>query len=592
MRKKLSTCLALAMALGAVAQPGYAANAFYLVVPVPTRAPAPDSIRVSLTGAALPNATVNQAYSESLRPYLAVTGDPSYDVASVRWSLAGGMLPAGLALDPVTGVLAGTPTAATANPITFTVRSTYKGKNGQADYTIDVPVVISVSLAGGALAKATVNKVYSESLRPYLTVTGDAARDIDAARWSLVEGTLPAGLALDANTGALTGTPTAKTTTPASVTILAAYKGQDDQAVYTIEVAGQVLRVKQIAQGGWHTCAVTIDGTAKCWGQNNYGQLGNNSTVNSSVPVDVAIGAGVQAIAPGAGHTCAILTGGAVKCWGLNSDGQLGNGSTLSSTQPVDVSSMGSGVVAVSANQAHTCAVTAERVAKCWGSNSNGQLGNNSTTSSSVPVTVAAAGGVSTISTGLNFTCAVTPAGDAVCWGANGAGQLGNNSTADSSIPVSVATLSSVTSITAGYRHACAIAGGVVKCWGPNLFGQLGDSSQQPSLVPVVVPNLGPGATWVQTRMHHTCAITAGGVAKCWGMNGNGQLGDGSTSTSSPPVIVEGLGSGVVAINPGAYHTCAMTSEGAVKCWGQGTVGQLGNNSNSDSLIPVEVGEQ
>ncbi len=336
---------------------------------------------MALTGAMLPSAKVDHAYNESLRPYLHVTGDPAYDINSARWSVVEGGLPAGLSLDAVTGVVAGTPTAATTAPASFTVQVTYKAKDGQAVYSFDVAANIVVTLAGSTLPKATVNTAYSTSLQSYLSSAGDAAFDAAATRWSLAEGTLPAGLSLDATTGEVAGTPTTKTTSPASFTVLASYKGSDGQAVYTIEVGGEVFNVSKLDVGGNHTCAITTAGGLKCWGRNNYGQLGDTSTTDRLVPVDVfGLVSGVVGVSAGENHTCAVTEAGNLKCWGINTSGQLGDTSTTNRVTPVDVSGLASGVASVSADRNHTCAITTTGGLKCWGLNNYGQLGDNSTT--------------------------------------------------------------------------------------------------------------------------------------------------------------------------------------------------------------------
>src|SRR5258706_427106 len=220
-----------------------------------------------------------------------------------------------------------------------------------------------------------------------------------------------------------------------------------------------------------HPCALTVVGAVKCWGLNNYGQLGDGTTSVSLMPVNVsALGSGVTAISVGAWYTCALTTAGAVKCWGMNHDGQLGNGTTTDSPTPVDVSGLGSGITAISAGVVHNCALTTAGAVKCWGSNYIGQLGIGTVANSTVLVGVSGLGsGITAISAGTADTCALTTGGTVKCWGLNADGELGNGTTIDSTTPVDVRGLGSgVTAIAAGAQSCALIAGTVIKCWGLN----------------------------------------------------------------------------------------------------------------------------
>ena len=202
----------------------------------------------------------------------------------------------------------------------------------------------------------------------------------------------------------------------------------------------------QFTSNGAHTCALTTTGQAYCWGRGYGGQLGNNSTTNSLIPVAVQMPAGVsfQSIAAGITHTCALTTGGKAYCWGENSQGQLGNNSTTNSLIPVAVQ-MPAGVSfqSIATGYYHTCALTTTGQAYCWGRGYGGQLGNNSTTNSLIPVAVQMPAGVSfqSIAAGSVHTCALTAGGKAYCWGHGSSGQLGNNSTADSLTPLAVSSV-------------------------------------------------------------------------------------------------------------------------------------------------------
>jgi alpha-tubulin suppressor-like RCC1 family protein len=260
-----------------------------------------------------------------------------------------------------------------------------------------------------------------------------------------------------------------------------------------------------------------------------------------------------------------------VKCWGDNYYGQLGNGTTTDSLTPRDVTGLTTGVRAVEAGDYHTCAVTTAGGVKCWGLNLHGQLGNGTTTGSLTPVDVTGlTTGVSAVVATFYSTCAVTIAGGVKCWGLNNYGQLGNGTTTSSSTPVDVTGLNGVSAVSADGWHACAVAsGGGVKCWGYNNYGQLGNGTTTNSLTPVAVTGLASGVSAVAAGRGHTCALTSGGGVKCWGDNFSGQLGNGTTTSSSTPVDVTGLTTGVSAVSAGYEYTCAVASGGGVKCWGR-----------------------
>jgi len=353
--------------------------------------------------------------------------------------------------------------------------------------------------------------------------------------------------------------------------------------------------VRAIGAGGFHTCVLTASGGIKCWGDNTYGQLGIGKFGYRPIPADVSgLGSGVSAIAAGDRHTCALRAGG-VKCWGANRDGQLGNGMWTDRATPVDVSGLGSGVRAIAAGDLHTCALTAGGSVKCWGGNWIGQLGDGTATSRNTPVDVSrlGAGMIAAIATGGLHTCALTAGGGVKCWGSNLYGQLGDGTTTSRNMPVDVSGLASgVVAIAAGNSHTCALTtSGGVKCWGSNGSGQLGDGTRTHRNTPVDVSGLASGVVAIAAGGEHTCALTMGGGVKCWGWNVYGQLGDGTATSRTTPVDVIGLGSGVVAIAAGGFHTCALTAGGGVKCWGGNWYGQLGDGTTRSRTTPMDVAE-
>ena len=246
-----------------------------------------------------------------------------------------------------------------------------------------------------------------------------------------------------------------------------------------------------IAAGGDHVCVVASTEDVWCWGRSLYGQVGNGVFANISSPVQVNI-SDVTAIATGGAHTCAVVDAGAVECWGFNNDGQLGNGNTSNSAVPVPVTGL-TGAVSVATGDVHSCALLGDGSVKCWGSNIYGQLGDGTKTNRSTPVTV---NGITTaiaigISGAVGHTCALLANHTVRCWGSNSNGQLGNGTHADSTSPVTVNGITTAVGITAGWKQSCAVlANGTVQCWGRNDSGQLGDGTTTDRPTPVLVQNL------------------------------------------------------------------------------------------------------
>ena len=293
-------------------------------------------------------------------------------------------------------------------------------------------------------------------------------------------------------------------------------------------------------------------------------------------------------ISTGTASTCVVLnpgTSGTVQCWGSNADGQLGNGTTTTSSVSVQVSGL-SGATQVAVGEYQACALLTGGSVECWGENNEGQLGNGTTTNSLVPVVVSGLSNAVQISLGQNNGCALTSAGSVECWGVNNDGQLGNNSTTLSSSPVAVSGLSNVVQISTGANQSCALLqSGSVECWGDNNDGQLGNNTTTNALTPVSVSGLS-GASVVAVGQYHSCALVSGAI-KCWGLNNNGQLGNGTTTSSLTPVNVSSISS-ATAVDAGGNESCALVS-GAIQCWGYGSYGELGNGGTTSHSTPVSV---
>jgi alpha-tubulin suppressor-like RCC1 family protein len=359
--------------------------------------------------------------------------------------------------------------------------------------------------------------------------------------------------------------------------------------------------VSEIASGSMAqtTCAI-VGGRLKCWGNNGSFSLLGDGTVASRLAAvantALVSTASILGVSVGSAHACAIVDGG-IRCWGDNTFGQLGNGTTTSTSIPQEAGIMGGGLQ-VAVGTGFTCAIRNSRT-ECWGKNSSGQLGDGTNTDRDVPTTVSGLSLIEArkIGAGDEFACGLFRS-LIQCWGKNSAGQLGDGSTLDSNVPVSVLSAPAIplgvglTDLAVGAGHACAIRDGQVWCWGANAFGQLGDGtttqrSYAVRLLEVIAgtPTAGTQATAVALGRNHGCLLKNGGV-KCWGRNASGQLGDGTLTDRTSAVDVVGLTSGVEAITAGDSHTCAFT-RGSVRCWGAG--GVLGDRTTTLRTSPVIV---
>ena len=461
--------------------------------------------------------------------------------------------------------------------------------------------------------------------------------------------------------------------------------GSTSQTYMAVPVTG-ITDAVDIDGGHQHFCARLSSGAAKCWGWNGYGQLGTGNTSSAATPQSVTdLGSGVREISAGYYTSCAITAAGAVWCWGRNDGFELGNKTSTNSYVPVGVAGVKASILAVaetslsavtlptqrfrvgdapvtftaatsnrssdivysstntsiatvdsatrtltivgtglayvkayvpatSTQSAHwsyarvevpdsdytavrtshynSCGITRQGALKCWGNNDWGQLGNGSTDRKYIPTLVRGLeAGVASVATGYHHTCALTTLGGVKCFGYNAQGQVGDGTTAQRITPAPVSGLSSgVVQVESGYLHSCALtAAGAVKCWGYNNYGQLGDGSTTNSAVPVDVVGLRSGVVQIDLGHEYSCALLATGAVRCWGYNGNGELGDNSAVSRYTPRNVSGLSSGVASIAAGFNHTCALLVSGAVRCWGYNGYAQIGDNTTANRYVPTAV---
>ncbi|MBI4897804.1 MAG: hypothetical protein HY827_05495 [Actinobacteria bacterium] len=367
--------------------------------------------------------------------------------------------------------------------------------------------------------------------------------------------------------------------------------------------------IESIGAGAASTCAMNTAGTVYCWGSNQYGQLGtnfNSGTTNPNpTPSTVELGATAKQLTAGFGHTCVTADTGTAMCFGENAYGELGttNNNTTSNPNPAPAPiSMGATATAVTAGIDHTCAVVGSGEVKCFGDNFYGQLGSvvnvGTTDPNPTPMSVTLGAPVTQLVLGRFHSCARLADGSVKCFGRNKLGQLGNATNSGTDSPNAAGLIVSpgapVSQLAAANLTTCALLNtGVVKCFGSNGSGQFGDGTSNSIANPTPsTMSLGAAATEIAVGGYHVCALMGSGEVKCAGDNYYGQLGNaanhGTTTPNTTPLTVD-LGGSAVHIAAGEYHTCALMSDGAVKCFGRNGSGELGSSFAGYSYFPLQV---
>ena len=362
----------------------------------------------------------------------------------------------------------------------------------------------------------------------------------------------------------------------------------------------------QIVGGFDHTCAKSKSGTLKCWGSDALGQVGNgvelypdgNAPPNTVTPSSVVgLGNDLVGVGNGLSHACAIKSDRTLVCWGYNYYGQLGDGKKEPQTAtPVVVAGV-SNVIQVAGGITFTCAIVSSGNVKCWGDNTHGQLGNGGNAATTSIVDVKGLSDAVEIAVGSYHACVLRSGGTVSCWGLNSAGQLGNGNTMDQYIPVDVGSVSQGMHITAGFNFSCAVkSSGQILCWGGNDYGQLGNGSSSASPTPnaVTVSNFSDAIS-IGAGTNHACAVHKTGSVSCWGLNDDGQLGNGMKSATAgtptaTPVSVVGLSNAVSMGQILGVHSCAANTNGVVLCWGSNYNSELAEDSTMQhEYSPVGV---
>lgn len=382
-----------------------------------------------------------------------------------------------------------------------------------------------------------------------------------------------------ASTGLVTGK-----TSGGPVTITASSEGMNGTAQITVATP---ISLAAFAVGFFHTCALTADGAAWCWGRNTECQLGRGACVNNlPTPAAVTTSLRFNQIAPGGYYTCGIAKTGQTWCWGANDKGQLGDGSVINRAAPVLLSG-GHLFTTISAGGFHSCGLTAAGQAWCWGGNSSGELGDGTTLFRTVPVLVQGGHVFTTIRAGTDHNCALDAAGAAWCWGYNEDGEIGDGTMIDRPTPLRVIGGHQFVELEVGNFHTCGrTSGNVTLCWGWNDSGQIGDGTTTDRLIPTTVSG-GDAFVSIHAAGWSTCGRLASGLAKCWGENEEGENGTGTMVNSSTPAAVTGARAYTSLTSGSGYHFCGIQSSGTVYCWGDNSYGQLGDGTLINRLVPT-----
>lgn len=386
----------------------------------------------------------------------------------------------------------------------------------------------------------------------------------------------------------------------------------------------------KIVVDSWHACAVMDDGTARCWGHNDSGELGDGTTVDRSVPTPVMGLTGVTDMVLGLGWSCALskdgtvrcwgmygypettpttapeaivgvvgakqlsggtfsacarLDNGSVQCWGNNGYGELGNGKTgASSRASVQVTLLG-GVKTIAAHGHNVCAALTDGTARCWGNNAGAALGDGTTTNRPTPVGVQGLRGVASLHGSEETPCAILDDGSARCWGKNDYSQIGDGTNVDRPEPTKVGSLSGVLQLSG--RGCALMSGAGVQCWGAAGLAGTG-TAVTARMLPQPIQGATTATQLVAGAAHH-CARLADGTVQCWGLNNYGQLGSGSTKDPTTPVQVRDLAKVTAVFSGRGFTSFALLSDGTVQGWGRNDYGQVGDGTKDTRSAPVAV---
>jgi len=368
---------------------------------------------------------------------------------------------------------------------------------------------------------------------------------------------------------------------------------EDNVLDTTVCTSGNCEPIVQIGHGWFHTCALTASHRLYCWGENNFGQLGDGTTASRTTPQLLTGTAEFVEIATTSAGVCARTMVGTVSCWGVGPLGMRGVstcGSVMCNQRPVEVPNL-TGVVMLAGGFGHMCAVLSNRSVMCWGDNDVGQVGDGTVSPTrELPTTVPGVANVRQMACGAKHSCVLLDNGSVRCWGGNMAGQTGQASSNLTATPTLVPGINFVEELALGYSHSCVRRNDrTVACWGDNQYGQLGDNTTTSRSTPQMTVPL-PAVRQVRAGAFHTCALLDDNTVQCWGDNQFGQLGDSTQTPRMTPTVVTSLPA-ISELGGGgtSYTVCAALNPTGLSCWGLNMNNQVGDGTNQNRLVPTQV---
>lgn len=367
----------------------------------------------------------------------------------------------------------------------------------------------------------------------------------------------------------------------AMITLVIQFSFASPAGLHNIHGLGKGSTTSYLAPTGYYTCSLNHLGWINCWGANVTGQFGNGNTAgtNRQLPIRsgiIQIDTARSGSGSSSGTTYVITNTGVLMSWGDNIFGKLGTGVDGGASFTPQIVDINTRYKFIKSQYRHTCGITKTDILKCWGYNTDGNLGDGTNTQRNFPVVIDGATTYKAVAVGAYHTCAITMAGVLKCWGLNSNSQLGDGTNTQRFNPVVITSGTAYASVSVGLTHSCAItSAGALKCWGSDDMGQMGDGGIAISRSTPYSVDSGNTYISVSAADDSTCAITTGGVLKCWGGNTTGQLGDGTTVDRTTPVVIDS-GVNYISVSAGGYHSCGITTSNLMKCWGYNLLGQLG----------------